>query len=79
VDSLADHAALELGKGACNLKHQLSGWRGRIDCLLIKVQIDAATRLANMAGSVAAGAEAIDRPGSNHVEHPTRQTYRSSV
>jgi len=40
-DSLADHAALELGKRASNLKHQLSGRRGG-DRLLIEVQIDAA-------------------------------------
>jgi len=31
------------------------------------------------APDVAAGVQAIDRPGRNHVEHPTRHTYRSSV
>jgi hypothetical protein len=29
MDSLADHAALELGKGPRNLKHQAAGWRSR--------------------------------------------------
>jgi len=44
ADSLADHAALELGKGACNLKHQPFGRRSRIDRLLIEVQISRSPR-----------------------------------
>jgi len=31
MDSLANHAAFELGKGACNLKHQAAGGRRSID------------------------------------------------
>ena len=42
VDSLADHRALELSERARDLKHELSGRRGRVDRLLVKVHIDAA-------------------------------------
>src|SRR5215469_11133003 len=35
IDSLPDHAALEFGKGARHLKHELAGRRGRVDRLLI--------------------------------------------
>jgi hypothetical protein len=42
VDALTDHAALKLGKSAADLKHELAGWRGGVDRLLIEVQIDAA-------------------------------------
>ena len=42
IDSLADHAALELGEGARHLKHQLAGGCRGVDRLLIEVQIDAA-------------------------------------
>jgi hypothetical protein len=41
MDSLADHAALKLGKGAGNLKHKLSGRRRGVDQLLVEVQINA--------------------------------------
>jgi len=41
VDPLSDHAALEFGKSAGNLKHELSGRCGRVERLLIKVEIDA--------------------------------------
>src|SRR5262249_51696135 len=42
MDSLADHAALKLGKRARNLKHELAGRRGRVDRLLVEVQINPA-------------------------------------
>jgi hypothetical protein len=35
MDSLADHAALKLGKSARHLKHELAGRCGRVDRLLI--------------------------------------------
>jgi hypothetical protein len=38
---LPDHRPLELGEGAGDLKHELSRRRGRVDRLLIQVQIDA--------------------------------------
>jgi hypothetical protein len=31
MDSLADHAAFKFGKGAGDLKHELSDQRGRVD------------------------------------------------
>src|SRR5262249_47795955 len=41
VDALSDHAALEFGKGAGNLKHELPGRRGGVERLLIEIEIDA--------------------------------------
>jgi hypothetical protein len=43
MDSLADHAALELGERTRELEHQPPGRRRRVDRLLIEVQIDAAS------------------------------------
>src|SRR5262245_28944265 len=43
MDSLADHAALKLGKCACNLKHQATGRRGGVDRLLVEVKINIAS------------------------------------
>jgi hypothetical protein len=42
IDSLTDHAALELGKRPRDLKHELSGLRCRVERLLIQIQIHAA-------------------------------------
>jgi hypothetical protein len=39
VDALHDHGALELGKDATHLEHGLARGRGRIDGLLVKVQV----------------------------------------
>jgi hypothetical protein len=37
ADTLADHAALKLGKGARDLKHEQPGRRGRVNRLLVEV------------------------------------------
>src|ERR1700722_1142575 len=42
VNSRLDHGALKLSESASHLQHQLPTWRGRIDRLLIKIQINAA-------------------------------------
>jgi len=42
VDAMPDHAALKLGKGTADLKHQLACRCGRVDRLLVEVQVDAA-------------------------------------
>jgi len=42
IDSLADHAALKLGKGAGDLKHELASRRDGVDRLLVEVQINPA-------------------------------------
>ena len=42
VDALPDHGALELSKSPANLKHQATSRRGRVDRLLVEVQINAA-------------------------------------
>ena len=41
VYALTDHASLELSESARNLEHQTTGWRRGVECLLVKVQIDA--------------------------------------
>ena len=41
LDLLSDHRSLELGKGTGDLKHKLSHRRGRVDGLLVQVEIDA--------------------------------------
>ena len=41
VDALDDHRALKLGKDAHHLKHRFARRRGRIDPLLMQVQVDA--------------------------------------
>ena len=40
IDALLDHRSLELGECARHLKQQLSGRRGRVDVLLIEVQVN---------------------------------------
>jgi len=53
ADTLADHTALKLGKGARDLKHEPPGRCSRVNGLLVKVQIDAATlQLLNRAKEV---------------------------
>src|SRR5215472_8518436 len=42
VDALPDHAALKLGKRTADLKHELACRGGRVDRLLIEIQVDAA-------------------------------------
>jgi hypothetical protein len=41
VDTLPDHAALELGEGTSDLKELPPGGHGRVDVLLVEVQVDA--------------------------------------
>ena len=53
ADTLADHAALKLGEGAGDLKHEPPGRRGRVNRLLVEVQIDAASlQLLNCAKEI---------------------------
>jgi hypothetical protein len=59
ADSLADHAALKLGKGARNLKHQPPGWRGRIDGLLLEIRAEKVDERASTP---------VDRPNHDHVK-----------
>jgi hypothetical protein len=64
ADTLADHAALKLGKGARDLKHEPPGRGGRVNRLLVEVQIDAASlQLLNCAKEIdQRAAEPVDRP-----------------
>src|SRR5262245_2502138 len=69
-DALADHGALKLTEGACDLEQQLAVGRGGIDVLLIEIQIDAhglewldALEKVNPRSS-----QAVNGPGHHHVE-----------
>src|SRR5437763_5670474 len=41
VDPLLDHASFKLCERASDLEKQLSGWCGRVDVLLIEIQVNA--------------------------------------
>ena len=70
MDSLLDHTALELRKGAGDLKHELAHWRGRIDCLLVEVKIyvGGLKRLD--------GAEQIDERSTEPVNRPRHDNVK---
>src|SRR5262249_30986920 len=69
-DSLTDHAALELGKGASDLKHEPSGWGSRVDGLLIEIQIDTA------GFQCLDSAQQVDKGAAKPVNSPSHR-YRS--
>src|SRR5262249_35331445 len=70
VDPLPDHAALKFSEGARDVEQQLPAWRGRVDVLLIKVQI--APRCLQMLDGVDQvphrAAHAVDGPGHDDIE-----------
>jgi hypothetical protein len=70
ANTLADHAALKLGKGARDLKHEPPGRRGRVNRLLVEVQIDAASlQLPNCAKEIdQRAAEPVDRSSHDNVK-----------
>src|SRR5215469_15530449 len=70
VDALPDYAALKFPKRAAELKHQLAGRGGGVDRLLIEVQIDAAglQRLDRAEQIDQRAAQAVDRPGHDHIK-----------
>jgi hypothetical protein len=72
LDPLPDYRPLELGKGAGNLKHKPSHRRGRVDRLLIEVEIDA-DRLQVLDGAKQVderASEPVDSPGHHDIEIP---------
>jgi hypothetical protein len=75
ADSLADRAALELGKGACNLKHQPFGRRSRIDRLLIEVQISRSPR-PSQRQTGAFGRLSASRPGQTSHLAPLHRLFQ---
>ena len=70
MDPLPDHAALKLGKGADDLKHQLAGWRCGVDGLLVDKKINSTVfEMPDGRQEVDKGApQAIDRPGHYDVK-----------
>ena len=70
MDPLPDHAALKLGKGADDLKHQLARWRCGVDGLLVDKKINsAAFQVLHGRQQVdQRSPQAIDRPGHYNVK-----------
>src|SRR5262249_50172441 len=67
---VADHGALEVGKGACDLEDELAHGAGRVDVLLIQVEVDASVlEVLDRAEKVdQRAAKPIDGPGHDNVE-----------
>jgi hypothetical protein len=70
MNAALNDAALKLGKRAGDLKHQLARRRGRINRLLIQVQVAAACmQVLDGAKQInEAAADAVDGPSHHHVE-----------
>jgi hypothetical protein len=70
MDPLPDHAALKLGKGANDLKHQLAGWRCCVNELLVDEKINPTVfEMLHSRQQIDQGApQAIDRPGHYNVK-----------
>src|SRR5262245_39601235 len=70
TDPLLDHAALELGESAGDLEQQLAMWRGRIEMLLIEIEVDAdSLEVLDCLQQVSQGPpQPVYRPGNDDVE-----------
>jgi hypothetical protein len=70
MDPLPDHAALKLGKGANDLKHQLAGWRCGVNELPVDEKINPTVfEMLHSRQQIDQGApQAIDRPGHYNVK-----------
>jgi hypothetical protein len=64
-----DHGSLEFSEDAHHLKHLLPRRCGRVESLLVKVEIDFQSMDFGQADQILQrSAESIDRPGYNHIE-----------
>ena len=70
MDPLPDHAALKLGKGANDPKHQLAGWRCGVNELPVDEKINPTVfEMLHSRQQIDQGApQAIDRPGHYNVK-----------
>ena len=70
--TLLDHAAPELRERARHVEQHLAGWGGRVEVLLIEVEIDAdGFEVLDHAQEIDKGvAEAVNGPSHDHVELP---------
>src|SRR6266851_5351003 len=68
IDATDDHRSLELGKDAKHLKHRLTSRCGRIDALLMQIQVNASRVDFAQEGDkvLERAAKAINAPGCNH-------------
>src|SRR5262245_43252216 len=72
LDALTDHRALEFAKGSCDLEGQLGSGRGRVEVLLLQIEIHT-YRLEMLDGAEKVNQrppKPIDRPGHHHIETP---------
>jgi hypothetical protein len=81
VDAADDHGTLELGENAKHLKHRFTGGRGRIDRLLMQVQINASgVDFAQESDQVLQGSsKPINGPCSDHIELAPRCALQHPV
>src|SRR5262245_775146 len=72
LDALTDHRALEFAKCSCDLEEQLASGRGRVEVLLLQIQIHTyCLEMLDGAEKVdQRPPEPIDRPGHHHIETP---------
>jgi hypothetical protein len=70
--TLLDHAARELRERARHVEQHLAGWGGRVEVLLVEVEIDAdGFEVFDYAQEIDKGAaEAVNGPSHDHVELP---------
>jgi hypothetical protein len=81
LDPLSDHRPLEFRKGTGDSEHELPHWRGRIDSLLIQVQVDA-NRLKVLDGAQQVdqrSSEPVDCPGHGHIELPAARFLKQEI
>src|SRR5215510_11831947 len=72
LDALTDHRALEFAKCSCDLEEQLASGRGRVEVLLLQIEIHT-YRLEMLDGAEKVNQrppKPIDRPGHHHIETP---------
>ena len=80
-DALADHRAFEFGKHAQHLEHGPAGRRRRVEPLLMQEQVDAlGVEFAEEVQQVdQRAAQAIDRPGRDHVDVTTGNGLEQAI
>ena len=68
-DTFADHRALKLGKHAEHLKHRAAGRCGRVEPLLMQIQIDTfSVQFLQHPQILQAAAQPVDGPCRDHVD-----------
>jgi len=81
LDPLPNYRSLELGKGARDLKHKPSHRRGRVNGLLVQVEIDTdRLKVLDCAKQVdERTSEPVDGPRHHHVEVPPTGVFQHAI